>query len=403
MINVLHVIDSLGVGGTERQLALTLNALDPQRVKSYVCYFHPPDETALWIKEMGYPVYLLNAPGRGQWFGAVRQLRGLVKTLDIDLIHTQLFDADMVGGIVGRLTGVPVVSTLANSVYDPEWLVDNPKLNRLKLAFPRTARKYMARHLDRHVVAVSDSVKQGALQNMGIAEDKVTVIHRALFPSWLQDDIDGEETPSAVDIDPSLGDRYPIILNIGRLMPPKGQRYLIGAMPRILEKYPNAVLMIAGDGGLRRSLAAKADGLGVVNQVKFLGTRGDVKELLKICDVFAFPSLYEGCPNALLEAMSMGVPCVASAIAPVREVTKDGRLATLVPIRDPDGIADGICNTLANMESAKIMARMASDTVRREFTIEKVASKLTRIYEECLGITAEVESHQNQYQKSPTK
>lgn len=404
MIKVLHVIDSLDIGGTERQLALTLEALDPKKVQSYVCYLHSPDDVATQIKELGVPVHHLNSSGKVQWPGAVLKLRKLVKSLNIDLIHTQLFDADVVGGIAGRLTGVPVISTLANSVYDPEWLVDNPSLNRFKLAFPRTARKFMARYLDRHVVAVSDSVRQAALQNMGIAEEKITVIHRALFPAWLQDDnAEGKVAPTAADIDPSLDDAFPIILNTGRLVPPKGQRYLIQAMPAILEKYPKAVLLIAGDGDLRRPLAAKADKLGVVDQVKFLGKRNDVKDLLRISDVFAFPSLYEGCPNSLLEAMSMKVPCVASAISPVREVTKDGKLAKLVPMRNPEMLAQGIIDTVANLESANIMANTASVAVKREFTIEMVASKLTEIYEDCLGVGAEAGSRENQYHGTPVK
>ena len=401
MINVLHVIDSLDIGGTERQLALSLTALDPKRVKSSVCYLHSPDDVASQIREMGIPVYNLNSSGRTQWLRAVLKLTQLVKSLEIDLIHTQLFDADLVGGVTGRIAGVPVISTLANTAYDQEWLVDNPNLNRLKLAFPTAARKLMARYLHRRVVAVSHSVKRGVLQNMGVADDKVTVIHRALFPSWLRPDSTDEEAPlSSAAIDPSLEGRYPIILNTGRLVPQKGQRYLIEAMPSIRERYPNAVLLIAGEGSLRQLLAAKADKLGIVNQVKFLGKRTDVKDLLRISDVFAFPSLYEGCPNALLEAMLMGVPCVASGISPVLEVTKDGRLATVVPARNPEALAEGIISTLDNIESAKIMAQTASDTVRRDFRIELVAEKLTRLYEECLGVSTEAESSRSMQEGS---
>ena len=135
MINVLHVIDSLGVGGAERQLALTLSALDPQRVRSFVCYLHSPDDVEPAIRDLGIPVYRLDAEGKSQWHRAVLRLRRLVKSLDIDLIHTQLFDADVVGGLVGRITAVPVVSTLANSSYDSAWLIDNPSLSRFKLAY----------------------------------------------------------------------------------------------------------------------------------------------------------------------------------------------------------------------------------------------------------------------------
>jgi len=398
MINVLHVIDSLTGSGVDHQLELTLKALDPQRVQSFVCYLRGPSEMEQQIQEQGIPVHRLNVGGIPQWPSAVFGLRRLVKSLDIDLIHTQLFDADVVGGVAGKLTGVPVVSTLANTIYDPEWLANNPHVNSVKLKFPKVTRRLLAKYLNQHVVAVSDLVKQAAIHNMAIGDDKVTVIHRALFPTWLENGgPNGKALPRATDIDPSLEDHYPIIINTGRLAPNKGQQYMFQAMPAILERYPKAALVMAGEGDLRRPLAAKADKLGIVGQVKFLGRHDNAKDLLRISDVFAFPSLYEGYPNELLEAMSMGVPCVASSISPVREVTKDGKLATVVPIRDAEGLANGIIDTVANMESAKIMAQTASDSVRRDYTVETVAAKLTRIYEDCVGVEAGANiPHRNQ-------
>ena len=87
-----------------------------------------------------------------------------------------------------------------------------------------------------------------------------------------------------------------------------------------------------GEGRLEASLKTRAEELGVQGNVQFFGQRNDVRQLLQDSDAFVFPSLYEGCPNALLEALAMGLPCVASDIEPVAEVTQGGELASLVAI-----------------------------------------------------------------------
>jgi len=381
-INVLHLIDSLGVAGTERQLVLNVTSLNRMRFRSYVCYLHGPNNLEKHFVNGGVPVYRLDVRGKRHWISGALKLRKLVKTLNIDLIHTQLFESDVIGGLAGRLTGVPVVSTLANICYERELLIDNPHLNNFKMRTVRLAHGYVIRHCFR-VIAVSGSVSSSAILNLGVIEDKITTIYRSLSPEWLK----RMDATAIMPLKNSLGFQgyWPIILNIGRLRPQKGQRYLIEAMPDIIRHYPQAKLIIAGDGYLGRHLMEITKNLGVEEYVDFLGQRDDVQDLLRISDIFVFPSLFEGCPNALIEAMSMEVPCVASSIDPVMEVTENGVMAKMVRPQNAQSISQEVLNILVDSTRAKLMAKNAARFATNQFVGSHAAAQLSKVYEATLS------------------
>jgi glycosyltransferase involved in cell wall biosynthesis len=388
---ILHVIDSLGRrGGAERQLALEVGVLDRERFANHVCYLRPPDYLEPLFNSMGVPVYRLDVHGKGQWPSGIRKLRRLVKTLDIDLIHTSLYDADIVGGVAGRLAGVPVVSTLTNSAYEPVWLIDNPHVNRYKLAFSRLTRALVARYCDRHVVAVSESVKSSAVRQLRIPEEKISVIYRALSTQWLAGNSTntGNSTNNGSELNhcDNVPEGFPVLINTGRLEPQKGQRYIIQAMPRILRRFPKAALVILGEGSLQAQLLKLAQDLEVDDRVFFLGQRTDVKELLAASDIFVFPSLYEGCPNALIEAMVMGLPSVAFDIEPVAEVTHEGKHGILVPPQDSSAMAEAVIDLAVQPEKAKGLGQRAREMAKREFSLETVVIQRSAAYENCVGL-----------------
>ena len=381
---ILHVIDSLGRrGGAERQLALEIGMLDRERFTNHICYLRPPDYLEPLFRSMDVPVHRLDVFGKRHWISGIYKLRKLVKSLEIDLIHTSLYDSDIVGGITGKLTGVPVVSTLTSSLYEPEWLVDNPHVNRYKLAFARLTRAFVARYCDYHVVAISESVRKSAMRQLGLHEHKISVIYRAVSPEWLSNGAPptrGEaKRPDAVP----EGD--PVLINTGRLEPPKGQRYIIEAMPQVLRQFPQAVLLIVGEGSLQPQLAGMAHDLGVQDSVFFLGQRTDVKQLLEYADIFVFPSLYEGLGNALIESMVMGLPSIVSNIPTFIEVSQEGKYGTLVPLRDPQAIAEAVINLASHPKEAKLLGQRASEMARHKFVLDEVVNQRSAAYERCLA------------------
>jgi len=379
---ILHVIDSLERGGAEHQLLLNLAALDSNLYENYVCTVQDGGPLAKEAANLGAPVFSLGAAGKPQWPRAIIRLGNLVRDLQIELIHTSLFSADMIGGLVGRLSGVPVVATLCSLGGDPANLVDNPNLNRFKLSVTTRLWALALRACHSRYIAISNAVKDSAIRTYGLSEAKVTLIYRALSESWF----DGVDTVRSESLRHSLGltGAYPILINVGRLVPQKGQSYLIQAMPKVLEEFPQAKLLIAGEGPLHEQLSSLILNSGVDGHVNALGCRQDVKDLLAISDIFVFPSISEGLGVSLLEAAAMGKPCVASRIGPLPEVLEDGESGLLVPPQSPAMLAEAVVYLAKNPEIAQAMGRRGHQALLEKFTIDRTIKQLEQVYMQVL-------------------
>jgi glycosyltransferase involved in cell wall biosynthesis len=229
------------------------------------------------------------------------------------------------------------------------------------------------------VVAVTGAVRDCGIEYLHIAPRRIVVIPRGLELDRLTPP-PAEET-AALRADLGWGDAYPLVLNVGRLVPQKGQRYAITALPRVLERFPRARLVIAGDGPLRSELEALARASGVGDHVQFLGERTDVPTLLAAADLFVFSSIFEGFAGALVEAMAMGRPAVTAAFAGAEELTDGGRTARLVPTADPDALADGLIDLATHSSEAASMGAAAESWARSRFDLRRTAAALEALYE----------------------
>ena len=170
----------------------------------------------------------------------------------------------------------------------------------------------------------------------------------------------------------------PIIGNVARLAPQKGHRYLIDAVPAVLERHPDARFVIVGDGELRRELERQAAPLG--DHVLFTGARDDVPGLLASFDVFAFPSLFEGLCLAVIEAQAAGVPVVATPVGGIRETVVDGETGFLCPLRDPAALAARINACLDRPAEALRVAAEAQRRVQERFSERRMVEETIALY-----------------------
>ncbi len=168
------------------------------------------------------------------------------------------------------------------------------------------------------------------------------------------------------------------MLTTARLDAQKGLTYLLDAAALL----PDPMFAVVGDGPERAALEAQVAALGLRDRVRFLGYRSDVPELLAACDVFVLPSLYEGLPLALLEAMASGVPVVATAIGGVDEAVQDGVSALLVPPADARALGVAIRTLLDDPGLARQLGTTGMAVARRSFSVEPMVRQLTRIYDE---------------------
>ena len=378
---ILHVIPGLGHGGAEHQLMLNAAGLDRARFESHVCHLRPSTALAQAIRDSGVPVHSAVATGKLWWAKAIPKVARLIRSLQIDLVHTSNYFGDVIGGIAGRRAGVPVVSTLINIAHEPEWLIDNPRLNRVKLALVGGFQKLILRTCHSHFIAISAYVKESTVRSLGISPEKVSVIYRGV-PQELPS-LDAEQQ-GQLRTELELDGAYPVLLNVGRLVPQKGQRYLIQAMPEVLRSFPNARLLIVGAGFLEETLRALGNSLQLNGAVRFLGRREDVPQLMGISDIFVFPSLFEGLGVSLLEASAVGKPCVASHVGPLPEVIEHGKTGLLVPPQSPEHLVQAITTLAEDRELQAALGRGARERTQERFTIERAVRQLEDVYDRVL-------------------
>lgn len=372
---ILYLIDSLGTGGAESGLLLTLRHLDKRRFEPEVAYLWPPSGKAKELQSLGIRVHALNVSRGPGAFMAVPKVTRLLKRGRFDAIHTQVVWASIVGRIAGKLARTRVISHVVNVEPGAAEGREVPRSVARKAGVINALDDLTGRFLTDRFIGISDAVRRNPIRGRSWSQKRFSVVLRG-------QDLEDLAERAALDPTPPVGDPgRPSLLAVGQLRWQKGHRYLLDAMPAVLADYPQAKLLVAGGGHLAGELAAQAEHLG--GRVELLGVRHDVPALLSRCDVFVFPSLWEGQGNALVEAMAVGGPIVATRIPAVEETVRDGETAVLVPPGDAKALATGILRVLSNpSDSAEMAGRAAREAAR--FDVHATTRRLEALYDEVM-------------------
>jgi glycosyltransferase involved in cell wall biosynthesis len=223
------------------------------------------------------------------------------------------------------------------------------------------------------VVAVSEHLREKAERSEGIPPDKITVITNGIADR----SADPNPRSAAAQIRSELKVRETghLVLAVGRQVPEKRHIDLIEAVPKVVERFPETVFAFAGDGPLHEDLKRRVEELGLESNVRLLGVRSDVPSLLAAADLFAHPSQREGCPLAVLEAMSMGVPIVARAFDGITDVLKHRETALLVPAEAPSELAAAVVEALDSPQLRQDLARAGKQIIAREFSVQSMCER----------------------------
>jgi glycosyltransferase involved in cell wall biosynthesis len=377
------LIEDLGSGGAERLLFVNLSRLDRSSFTGMVCHLY--DRAQHWrqpILDLGYPVESLGVRSVYDLPRSVLRLLQILKQHPVDLIHTHLYRANLVGRLAGAMAGVPVVSSLHSPEYESAMLTDNPTL------WP--AKAWLIRQLDRlscwlarpRFIAVSEYVRQSAIRRLGIPKDRTAVVYNSI-------DLDAfrpsaEMTAAGVHVRTQLGivPGQPVVLCVARYAPQKGLRYLVEAMPRLVEQFPQVVTLVVGGGSTsdQADLERRAEGLGVRSHIRFLGVKEDVRPYLELCDVFVLPSLFEGLGIALVEAMAMQRACVASRATAIPEVVEDEVSGLLVTPGDSADLSRAVARLLADPARRSKMGAAGRRIATSRFNIAENIGHLEAVY-----------------------
>ncbi|MCG6962886.1 MAG: glycosyltransferase family 4 protein [Acidobacteria bacterium] len=236
----------------------------------------------------------------------------------------------------------------------------------------RRARKY--RTAADVYVAVSATAER-CLLDAGTPVQRLRCILDAVDPEHVR-------LTSASGVIDSVTSAGPTVLSVGHLSPEKGHRVLLEAWPSILERVPEARLLIAGEGPEWSDLLGMIHALDLASSVRLLGFREPIGDLLVNADVFVMPSLEEGLGSAALEAMQMSLPVVASRAGGLTEAVVDGRTGLLVPPGEPGPLAEAVVRLLKNRDERARMGEAARLRARAVFSGERMAADYLRIYRE---------------------
>lgn len=367
MRTVLHLIETSEPGGAERMLVSLVERLDPAAYRPVVCLLR---DGWLYRELVGRGVRTLLCPLRRvldpSWI--VRCLR-LIREEEVDLMHAHEFAMNTYGCMVARLTGIPIVTTVHGKGYYSE------KRHR------RLAYRFVARASFR-MVAVSEDIRGFLLEQIGARPDNVVTIYNGIDPA-----AGGATAEEGAAVRRELGipGTAPVIGTVGNLLPVKGHTYLLRATARLVPVVPDLAVLVGGRPILLDQLRAEARALGIDRHVHFLGFREDVPALLRAMDVFVFPSLSEGLSLSLLEAMAAGLPVVATDVGGNPEIVRPGETGFLVPVRDPETLADRILTLLRDQALARAFGEAGRERVRQRFSLQVMLRAYADVYAAALA------------------
>jgi glycosyltransferase involved in cell wall biosynthesis len=358
---ILVLIKGLGIGGAERLISDGAEHWDRDRFEYRVVYVLPwKDHLVEPLRRLGVEVDCVGSK-RGMGPTALRGIRRLVRVWRPGLIHAHLPSA----GILARVSGsAPVVYTehnIASSYRQPTRLVN-------RLTYERNAA----------VIAVSDAVAESLVGFPGPA------------PQVIPNGVSVSVSPSEIELvrtELRMPPGQALVVHVGNIRPHKGHENLIAATAVLVAQDPNVLVVSVGaekhEGDLAR-VRQSAVSAGVSDHIRFMGRREDARSFLAAADVVVNPADVEGLPLAILEALALSRPVVATAVGGVPAVIVDRVTGLLVPPGDPEALAAGIVEAL-DSPNAKGWGQAGADLVSAEYGIARMIADYEKLYREVLG------------------
>jgi glycosyltransferase involved in cell wall biosynthesis len=378
----IHVAELLATGtngGAQEHVYSLLARIDRDRYRVQVISLSDGSQ-ARRIQAAGFPTLILDEHDDATAVGAVA---AHLAADPPDIIHNHMFRAELVG--------TRAAFALSEAGFPRPYIVGTVHSSRVRSAEDREMLRVLTPRMDR-LIAVSSSIVS-KLEHEGRTETTIDLIYNGV-------DLDRYDRQEACC---TLAEEYgfpagtPIVGVIARLEAEKGHPTLIEAWPRVLGTVPDARLLIVGEGSRRESLEALARSLGLLGRprtganadaVVFTGRRDDVPAVTAALDVAVLPSYREAQGLAILEAMALSRPIVASAVGGIPEVIEHGRTGLLVPPHDPDALADAIVRLLVDHPLADTLGRAGHDLVHRRFCIERMVRQIEAVYDDGAAVVA---------------
>jgi len=363
-IKVLQVVDSLGMGGAERQVFEIAMHIDRNEFELHICSLWDEDNFLLEdFKKINVPVYTIRQFGFFD-YSCLKKTFDYIKDLKPDIVHTFLFTADCYGRIAARLAGVPLIISSQRSV--DLWKKFRHKLCDRILASITT-----------RFIANSEAGKRFLVEAEGVKPSKIEVIYNGVDLRAFNDPFDKDGLRQSLRIHPNER----IITMVARLAYVKDHITYLKAAQIVLSQIQDLHFLIVGDGELENKIRRDILDLDLEDNVTLLVQRKDIPQILSITDISVLTSLYEGCANAILESMAAAKPVVATDAGGNRELVIDGSTGYLVPVKDAGALAEKIYYLLKNPDIMRRMGEAGRKRVETNFTLDKALNSIENLYQ----------------------
>lgn len=386
-LTVMQIISNLEIGGAQEMVRTLAESLSEAGCRSIVCTFRdgPLREE---IERAGIPVEMLpqrrhsilNLALFADEARAIRRrLCEIVQEHQVDVLQTHLLRSmDFLVLSLRRDPGPRVFWTFHNSLFDLR--ADHLDRHGWLLGPKRFSHHLLYRLGSRWVdglVAVSEDVRGAILDTMpGIPPDKITVVANCVDIDRYGISEERERFRRAL----GFGDSDHLMTAVATFKRQKGHRTLLGAAAKVMPRFPRLKMLLVGDGDLREAMETLTAVEGLDDQIHFLGARQDVPEILAASDSFVLPSLWEGLPMALIEAMATGLPIIATDVSGTRDVMVPGETGLLVPPGDSESLAQAVEMLLNDPARGRRMGAAARRQVTALYGSHKQAAEYMALY-----------------------
>lgn len=362
-VPIAFCITGLQPGGAERALVQIVKRLNRERWSPVVYSLTGAGPLVDELEKAGIPIQILDV--KSSWdFRIIWRLAQKLKSQKPVLLQTFLFHANLAGRFAARLAGIKhTVSGIRVS----------EKRKNGHLLLDRWTNRLVELN-----ICVSQSVADFSVQHGKLSESKVAVIPNGV-------DFELYDTAEAMDLSHwEIPGDAKVVLFVGRLDPQKAPGNLLLAFDQFAEQNSHFHLLFVGDGPLRADLEQEASQLACAKRIHFAGWQPQIPQLMKASSCLVLPSLWEGMPNVVLEAMAASLPVISTVVDGVTELIQDGVQGTLVACDSPVELQRALQDFSGHPEDFHQMAMNAQDTVKKRFTWESIAQKYELIYENLL-------------------
>jgi glycosyltransferase involved in cell wall biosynthesis len=372
-MRVVHIIKVVRIAGAEQHLLTLLEGLRGSHVDAQLLLLvepsNPMDAYVQAADKRGIPVQRMVIHSHVDVSLHYRLWKAL-KDLKPDIVHTHLQHADLFGIPAARAADVPVVVTSRH----------NDNTFRRRQPFKQMNRSLW--HMVDAGIAISEAIARFCVEVEGAPASRLHTIYYGLDPARCL--VDSKDARAALRRELNMGSHDLLVGIVCRLIEQKGVGYGLKAFERVAGQFPDAHLVIAGEGPLRDALENEARWMVAGDRVHFLGWRSDVPFLLAALDILLAPSLWEGFGLIMLEAMAQAIPIIASDVSAIPEVVVHAETGLLVPPRDVGTLAEALALLLGDKALRRHLGLMGQDRLEQYFTASHMIGETIALYEQLL-------------------